>query len=144
MNRADMTYMKMSLDGFSSCWILPKYVLLSLSWKCFIIFWKFWAKSVPFCTFIVFKLASRLEEPSSAWATHQMVGANKPNSFDSLPPAEIFVEQPSLLKTMGQSSIYNAKIFSSSWKGSLQALKYSGGFTGDYSLVPGATSNKTP
>ena len=55
------------------------------------------------CTFIVFELASCFKEPSAAWAMHWMVGVNKPDSFDSLSPAEIFVEQPSALMTMGLS-----------------------------------------
>ena len=111
---------------------LSKDVFLALFWKCFITFLKFWTKSVTSCIFIAFELASRFKEPSTAWATHRMVAVNKPNSFDSLSPAEIFVEQPSALMTTGQSGISNATIlFSSSWKRSLQALKYSGDFSGE-------------
>ena len=42
-----------------------------------------------------------------------MVGGNKPNSFDSLSPAEIFVEQTALM-TRSQSGISNGLILFSS------------------------------
>lgn len=43
-----------------------------------------------------------------------MVGGNKPNSFDSLSPAEIFVKQTSALMTRSQSGISNGLILFSS------------------------------